>query len=99
MILPELILIGLIAVWGLSIWVGDMIAKDRGRHTTGFVVASFFFGPMAVLVMLAFQPDRDVLEEKKVKAGLKKWCVYCGESVQVRAVKCPHCGSTISGHN
>ena len=86
----ELILIGAIVVWGASIWIGDIIAKDRGRHNTRFVNASPFFGPLAVLAMLAFQPDQDALEEKKVKAELKKWCVYCGESVQVRAIKCSH---------
>jgi len=92
---PELILVAVIAVWGASIWVGDLIAKDRGRHNGRYVISSFLFGPVAVLVMMAIQPDRDALEEKKVKAGLKKWCVFCGESVQVRAIKCCHCGSEL----
>jgi len=92
----ELILIAVIAIWGASIWAGDIIARDKGRHTTRYVISSFLFGPLAVLVMLALQPDPDALEERKVKVGLKKWCVYCGESVQVRAVKCSHCGSELS---
>ncbi|MCZ0939021.1 MAG: hypothetical protein OXJ55_10320 [Caldilineaceae bacterium] len=96
MIQAELILIAVIAIWGASIWAGDVIAKDRDRHTTRYVIASFLFGPFAVLVMLALQPDTDVLEERKVKAGLKKWWLYCGESVQVRAIKCGHCGSELT---
>lgn len=82
----ELTLIAAIVVWGVSIWVGDIIAKDRGRHNVRFVISSFFFRPLAVLVMLDLQTDPDALEEKKEKIGLKKWCVYCGESLQASAV-------------
>ena len=76
-----------------------MIARDRGLFNANFIVSLLVFGPFALLVLLAYKPNLEVLEEKKVQAGLKKWCVYCGESVQVRAVRCSHCGSDLSGHS
>lgn len=94
-----LVFILLIVFWMAVNWAGALIAKDKGLYDANFVVSLLIFGPFALFVLLAYKPNLDKLEQKKVESGLKKWCVYCGGSVPVRAVKCGHCGSNMPDHN
>ena len=69
-------------VWFVS-WIATIIvASQRGGFNQGCLgfFTGFLFGPLALIIALTYKPYK---------------CDYCKESVDKRAIVCPHCQKNI----
>ena len=78
-----------------SIFVG-IIASAKGRSGIGWFVLAIVISPLiAVIVLLLAGENKAEMARRAIESGSMRKCDQCAELVQVDAIKCKHCGSTL----
>ncbi|ADG70635.1 large conductance mechanosensitive channel protein MscL [Brachyspira murdochii] len=78
-------------------------AKQAGAVVIGFgvfinTIISFFITALAIFMIIKIfnkMREKMVKKEKEDKEAEEKICPYCCSSVNIKAVKCPHCTSDL----
>lgn len=68
-----------------------ILAENRGRDGGRWLVISILISPLLSLILLLVM--KNLSEEKSLKSGDKKKCMFCAETINADAIKCKHCGS------
>jgi hypothetical protein len=74
-----------------------MIASHKGKSGFGFFVYSLFLWPIALIHALIMEPSQKSAEEHGIVSGELRRCPFCAEAIQIRAVRCRHCGADLKG--
>ena len=94
----ELILvIGLLVAYAFLARAIAGVAYSKGRSFAAWYYISFFFMPLAAIIVASLAPLPET-ELASPSRGVRT-CPYCAEEVQVKAIKCKHCGEDISEGN
>ncbi len=72
-------------------------AESKGRSFAAWLFLAIFFLPLAAIIVATFAPLSE--EDATTSALSSRTCPYCAEEVQVKAIKCKHCGEDISEGN
>lgn len=85
----------IILVWIVIAAFCSQIASNKGRSSAGWAILGLIFGPLALLFIALAGADTRALDHQAVRYGEKRRCPACAEVIQLQAVLCPHCRSTV----
>ena len=87
-----------IGVWILLAILCGRYAKGRGLSWAKFFWISLLITPLIGFIWCYITPeDIEKVEYTKVATKQNKRCPHCDELVRVKANKCKHCGSDLTG--
>jgi hypothetical protein len=87
--------IGLLFIWLLFGIVAGSIAQTKGYSGCLWTLAGFLLGPFAIIA-IAFMAAKPRDELGTIDARDFQPCPFCQEPVRQTAIKCKHCGSSLS---
>ena len=92
--IPLAIILG---IFILIIWIiiPSLIAKaarEKGRSYAGFFILSILFSPLiGGLILLLLGKNENEINRKKIESGENKYCPYCANIIQSKAMICTFC--------
>ena len=93
----DLVLLPLIGAYGFLVWLIAKSAESKGRSFAAWLFLAIFFLPLAAIIVATIAPLSE--GDATTSALSRRTCPYCAEEVQVKAIKCKHCGEDISEGN
>lgn len=89
------LLIFLIAANTVFACFAGFTAGAKGRNKSGWFFITLIFGPLALFSLAQIPVAQDVLNAKKVRRNIMRWCPVCLRAIDARATKCCYCLSSV----
>ncbi len=87
----------IIFAWFVFSIVAAVIANARGRAGTGYFLLSMLLTPLVGIILAAALPNLNVAKDPDApNANTHVRCPDCRELVRFDAIKCKHCGATLT---
>jgi hypothetical protein len=81
-----------IVLWLFFCAVSARIAEKKGRSGWGYFLLSFLLSPLIGMICAALaDPNRKVIDARRIKNKEVKRCPHCGELVKWQAEICRYC--------
>lgn len=67
------------------------VAGGKGNSPSQWFLIGFILGPLGLVFSLVSTKNEQSIENKKLKVGDFKKCLYCAELIKIDAKVCKHC--------